>query len=122
MALAGTNAPVPLLLAYCVTGLALWTIDAGIVGLRTEAVFSNGQGAVVTEERRRLAKLENYAKPLLGRSGQAAFLLSPGTAGVEAPSSSDALAKTEEMREQHRRTVMALMVMALLEGPNVKSD
>jgi hypothetical protein len=118
MALAGTNASAPLLLAYCVTGLALWTIDAGIGGRRAEKVFSSGQGVVVAEERRRMGKLENYIKPLLGRSGQATFLPSPGTAGVEAPSSSEALAKSE----QRRRTVMALMVMALLEGPNVKSD
>ena len=122
MALAGTNASVPLLLAYCITGLALWTIDTGIGQRSTRKVFGSGPSGVVSHERTRTAKLENYVKPLLGRSGQAQLQSWPRATGAEPVSVNDPFAKTEAMNQQRRRTMMTLMVMALLEGPNVKSE
>ena len=110
MALMTSNASI-LLLAYCVAGLSLCTIDNGIGG-RREKLFGSASNWV----RQEYNPSENQVNPIVSRSAQ--FRRRYSGTQVETFSLDDA----KEMHEKRRRTMMALMVMALLEGPNGKGD
>jgi hypothetical protein len=110
MAFAMSSGSAALLLAYCVTGLSVWTIDNGIAG-RTVAKRIGSAAADA-----RVPVFDEYLKAAMSdRSGEQIH-----SQHSEASSTDDATGKREELRELRRRAVRAFMVVTLLENSKTK--
>ena len=109
MALAISSGSAALLLAYCVTGLSLWTINNGMAGRGAPA------RVVGAAAHARTSDLANKATPIVSRPLPAQ--IQPWQSATDVGTSSDAaLGKREELRELRRRAVMAFTVITLLKG------
>jgi hypothetical protein len=107
MALAMSSGPA-LLLAYCVTGLALWTIDSGVAGR------SKSTKLVAASAHARIRVFDDYVKPIV--RGPVREQTQPWPS--EASTADNAPGKREELRELRRRAMRAFMVITLLKGSN----
>ena len=108
MALAMSSGPA-LLLAYCVTGLALWTIDSGMVA-------KNVSNKIVSAAAHaRIPVLDDYVTPAVSVPSEEHLQ----TRQLEAPADKTP-GKREELRELRRRAVRAFMVITLLKGSKSK--
>jgi len=112
MAIAISSGSAALLLAYCVTGLSLWTINNGMAGRGTSDRVVHA----------RTLALENYVKPIVSRPARAQIKPWQPATDLNTSSSDDAHGKREELRELRRRAVVAFMVITLLEGSSIKGE
>ena len=105
MALAMSSGSAAMLLAYCVTGLSLLTIDNGMAGRGASTKI------VTAAAHARRPVFDGYVKPAV--SGPSGKQLQ--TRQLEAPAN-ETPGKREELRELRRRAVRAFMVITLLKN------
>ena len=108
MGLAISSGSAALLLAYCVTGLSLLTINNGMAGRGTlgRVVGTTAQVPVS----------KNHLMPIPSLPVRAQIQPWQSASELEIPSSDDSLGKREELRELRRRAARAFMVMTVLKG------
>jgi hypothetical protein len=116
MALAISSGSAALLLAYCVTGLSLLTINNGMAGRGTLGrVVGTTAHAQVTVSMNDLTPIPSLPVRARTEPWQSASAL-------ETPSSDDPLGKREELRELRRRAARAFMVMSVLKGSSTQVE
>jgi hypothetical protein len=115
MALAISSGSAALLLAYCVTGLSLWTINNGMAGRGTSSrVVATAVHAQlpVSKNDLTIASLPVRAQIEPWQSARE----------LETPSSDNPPGKREDLRELRRRAARAFMVVTLLKGSSTKPE
>jgi hypothetical protein len=129
MAIIIMNQPAALAIAYCLTGLSLWTINSADMAQLTQRIIGAVQRATVKEQAP-VDRVENHVKPVALRSVQLAspvgqfrtlailrqWQLGSGTGTSSSKDMQPVAGKLAETLESSRVAAMVLVVFALAEN------
>lgn len=119
MALATSNEAAALLLAYCVAGLSLWTIEDGLVARKPAGSFS-ARSDIRNELPVPLSK--NYFNEAIFRPVQAPLERWQRAIERNIIPVDNASGEGKETGELRRRAVTALILISLLESSSLKRE